>query len=102
MEFRKDSKGKITGDIKLTGFEAHDLYYALRYFKTHCLSEREDHYYDPKNGDFRANLMKGHNELEAENNDRLLRQMELLNYELCPVKFIKDKYKKLGRTGAEE
>ena len=102
MEFRKDSKGKITGEIKLTGFEAHDLYYALRYFKTHCLSDREDHYYDPKNGDFEANLMKGYNDLEEETNDRLLRQFELLNYELCPIPVIKDNYKKQGRTGAEE
>ena len=89
MEFRKDSKGKITGEIKLTGFEAHDLYYALRYFKTHCLSDREDHYYDSKNGDFEANY-------------RLIRQMELLSYELAPFQVMKDNYKRMGRTGAEE
>jgi len=102
MEFTKDEKGNVTGEIKLTHMEAHDLWYALRYFKTHCLSEREDHYYDPKNGDFEANLMKGYNDLEEETNDRLLRQFELLNYELCPISFIKDNYKKRGRTGAEE
>tara|TARA_R110000765_G_scaffold414355_1_gene514805 strand:- start:38 stop:346 length:309 start_codon:yes stop_codon:yes gene_type:complete len=102
MEFRKDSKGKITGEIKLTGFEAHDLYYALRYFKTHCLSDREDHYYDSKNGDFEANLMKGYNDIEEETNDRLIRQMELLSYELAPFQVMKDNYKRMGRTGAEE
>jgi len=102
MQFKKDANGKITGEIKLNHFEAHDLYYALRYFKTHCLSNREDHYYDPENGDFEANLMKGFNDLEEETNDRLIRQMELLTYELTPFQVMKDNYKRMGRTGAEE
>ena len=102
MEFKKDESGKVTGEIKLTAHEAHDLWYALRYFKIHCLSEREDGAYDEGSGEYFPDLMKGYNDLEEENNDRLLRQMELLNYELCPVKFIKDNYKKLGRIGAEE
>ena len=102
MYFKKDKMGKVTGEIKLTHMEAHDLWYALRYFKTHCLSEREDGAYDEGSGEYFPDLMKGYNDLEEETNDRLLRQFELLNYELCPVKFIKDTYKKLGRIGAEE
>jgi len=102
MEFKKDEKGKVTGEITINSREAHDLWYALRYFKVNCLSEREDHYYDPENGDFEANLMKGYNDTEEETNDRLLRQFELLNYELCPIQFIKENHRKLGQTGAEE
>ena len=102
MEFKKDESGKVTGEIKLTAYEAHDLWSALRYFKYNALADREDGAYDEGSGEYFPDLMKGYNELEAENNDRLLRQMELLNYELCPVKFIKDTYKKLGRIGAEE
>ena len=101
MDFKKDKKGKVTGDIKVTFSEAHDLWDALRYYKTHCLSWREDHYYDHDNGDFDATLMKGINDSDKEKNDRLIRQMELLQYDLCPIKIIKENCRKLGQAGAE-
>jgi hypothetical protein len=101
MEFKKDEDGKVTGEIKVTHSEAYNLVYALRYFKTHCLARRKDHYYDHENGDFDATLMKGINDSDKEDNDRLIRQMQLLQYELCPIKFIKENFRKLGQTGAE-
>ena len=101
MEFKKDEDGKVTGEIKVTHSEAFNLVYALRYFKTHCLAWREDHYYCNETGFFDATLMKGLNDSDKENNDRLIRQMELLQYDLCPIKIIKENCRKLGQTGAE-
>jgi hypothetical protein len=101
MEFKKDENGKVTGDIKVTLYEVHNLHDALRYYKTHCLAWREDHYYDHKDGFFDATLMKGLNDSDKEDNARLIRQMELLQYDLCDIKIIKENYKKLGQVGAE-
>jgi hypothetical protein len=101
VEFKKDEDGKVTGEIKVTHLEASNLVSVLRYYKTHCLSRRKDHYYDHEDGFFDATLMKGLNDSDKEENDRLIRQMQLLQYELCPIEFIKDNFRKLGQTGAE-
>ena len=102
MEIEKNEKGEATGTIKLDFQEAHDLWRAVRYVKTHCLSDRDDYWYDPETGEFNATGMKEYNELEMQQNDRLIRQLEFVNYSLTPFNIIKDNYKRLGQVGAEE
>ena len=102
VQIKKDKNGKVTGEIKIDYQEAHDLWYALRYFKTHYLALCEDHYYDPKNGDFDATLMKGINDSDKEKNARLIRQVEFLQYELCSIPIFRENFEKLGQTGAED
>ena len=101
MEIEKDGNGEATGSIKLDCFEAHDLWRALKYYKTHSLSDRDDYYYDSTTGEFDVNGMKDINELEKQTNDRLIRQLEFVNYSLAPYKVLKDNYKRLGQTGSE-
>jgi len=101
MEFKKGDDGKVTGEIKVTHSEASTLVSVLRYYKTHCLAWREDHYYCNETGFFDATLMKGVNDSDKEENDRLIRQMQLLQYELCPIEFIKENFRNLGQMGAE-
>tara|TARA_R110000824_G_scaffold239539_1_gene428197 strand:+ start:192 stop:500 length:309 start_codon:yes stop_codon:yes gene_type:complete len=101
MEIEKDGNGEATGTIKIDCYEAHDLYRAVKYVKTHCLSDRDDYWYDPETGEFDATGMKEFNELENQSNARLIRQLEFVNYSLAPFKVLKDNYKRLGQTGSE-
>lgn len=86
VQIKKDKNGKVTGEIKIDYQEAHDLWYALRYFDRHALSVPEDY------------LVVG----EKETYSKLIRQVGFLQFELCSIPIFRENFEKLGQTGAED
>jgi len=97
MEFTKDSNGKVTGEIKIDEYESLEIYRAIRCYEEVVKDSNRSC----------EHFLKGYPtdptiKFEEEDIARLKRQFELLQYELCPIRILRENMEKLGQIGAEE